>query len=65
MTRTLVRSLTFGENLNGTFRNDWFEFTLNGQSTITLSEINCVRKTIKNPIHLVMVQVLISLYLGV
>lgn len=23
-------TLTFGENLNGTFRNDWFEFTLNG-----------------------------------
>ena len=22
-------TLTFGENLNGTFRNDWFEFTLN------------------------------------
>ena len=22
--------MTLGENLNGTFRNDWFEFTLNG-----------------------------------
>lgn len=23
-------TLTLGENLNGTFRNDWFEFTING-----------------------------------
>lgn len=28
--KTTSTTLTMGENLNGTFRNDWFEFSING-----------------------------------
>lgn len=58
-------TLTLGENLNGTFRNDWFEFTINGSINYNSNVMSCVRRTIRSHIHSDMEQAPIFLCLGV
>ena len=62
--KNTTHRLTLAENLNGSYRNDWFEFSLNGSIEYTAERSKLRPERTKNFIHSSYGGVLMSLYHG-